>query len=265
MKIRVVTICYSHARTAGPPPLSSRIASRLVQPTTQPFGHVGSSSGGGAASPNDHWHSCVSKFGLTRRGRPSSEKSCCAGSLHELRHIPTVHDVTPVCNRGDTGGGREPERRALAARLLEELALLNNQPANLAVGATVERRRADQETKSVPAGRAMRASRTWRVAQSRRGELVRTEPRRPSAPARRTTGRAAGQARGSSFQTAAGRAPTARRQPATSGPRLQKRKRRPSSARVRRAASRGRGPRGLGPTRESPGSCRGTRPPMKMR
>ena len=99
MKIRVVTICYSHARTAGPPPLSSRIASRLVQPTTQPFGHVGSSSGGGAASPNDHWHSCVSKFGLTRRGRPSSEKSCCAGSLHELRHIPTVHDVTPVCNK----------------------------------------------------------------------------------------------------------------------------------------------------------------------
>mmetsp|Transcript_31741 Transcript_31741/g.101505 ORF Transcript_31741/g.101505 Transcript_31741/m.101505 type:complete len:208 (-) Transcript_31741:863-1486(-) len=41
------------------------------------------------------------------------------------------------------------EAHSLAARLLEELALLHNQPANLAVGATVERRRADQETKSV--------------------------------------------------------------------------------------------------------------------
>merc|ERR1719198_2762784 len=68
------------------------MASRLVQPTTQPFGHVGSSAGGGATSPNDHWHSCVAKLGLTRSGRPSSSKSCCAGSLHELRHMPLQFD-----------------------------------------------------------------------------------------------------------------------------------------------------------------------------
>ena len=50
-------LIYSHARAVVAPPLSSFMASRLVQPTTHPFGHVGSSSGGGATSPNDHWHS----------------------------------------------------------------------------------------------------------------------------------------------------------------------------------------------------------------
>ena len=82
---------HSHTRPTAAP-LSSFIASRLVQPWTHPLGHVGSSAGGGAASPNDHWHSCVSKFGETRSGRPSSPKRAWAGSLHELRHIPLQFD-----------------------------------------------------------------------------------------------------------------------------------------------------------------------------
>ena len=72
---------HSQASAVACPLLSSRIASRLVHPCTQPFGHDGSSLGGGATSPNDHWHSWVAKLGVTRSGSPSSPKSSCAGIL----------------------------------------------------------------------------------------------------------------------------------------------------------------------------------------
>ena len=103
---------YSHARAVTPPPLSSFIASRLVQPTTHPFGQVGSSSGGSAASPNDHWHSCVTKLGVTRSGSPSSLKSSCAGILHELRHMPctTVETRSRVCRKSESEREREQPR-----------------------------------------------------------------------------------------------------------------------------------------------------------
>merc|ERR1719469_813639 len=72
--------------------IGSFISSREPQPTMQPLGHVGSSAGGGAASPKLHWHSCVSKLGDTRSGRPRLPKSSCAGSLHELRQMPLQLD-----------------------------------------------------------------------------------------------------------------------------------------------------------------------------
>ena len=74
------SVPHSHARAEEDAilPPNSFIACRDVQPTKQPFGQVGSASGGGATSPYDHWHSWVSKFGTTRRDNPSSSKSCCA-------------------------------------------------------------------------------------------------------------------------------------------------------------------------------------------
>ena len=53
------------------------------QPTRQPFGKDGSSSGGNGTSPKLHWHSCVTKLGDTVNGKPSSSaKNSCAGILH---------------------------------------------------------------------------------------------------------------------------------------------------------------------------------------
>mgnify|MGYP003688069365 CR=1 FL=1 len=71
--IKIASQLHTGAATAASAPPSSRIASREVQPTRQPFGHVGSSLGRGASSPYDHWHSWVSKLGMTRSGSPVSE------------------------------------------------------------------------------------------------------------------------------------------------------------------------------------------------
>lgn len=104
---------HSHANAVALPPLSSRIASRLVQPTMQPLGHVGSSTGGGAASPKDHWHSCVAKLGETRNGTPSSLKSSWAGILHELRHMPLQEDSCRNLHFSTTSPPISPSARRL--------------------------------------------------------------------------------------------------------------------------------------------------------
>eukprot|EP00964_Phaeocystis_antarctica_P076341 scaffold47194_cov58-Phaeocystis_antarctica.AAC.1 len=103
--------------TRGFPPsagcIGSFISSREPQPTMQPLGHVGSSAGGGAASPKLHWHSCVSKLGETRSGRPRLPKSSCAGSLHELRQMPLQLDSCRNLHFSTTSPPRPPSERRL--------------------------------------------------------------------------------------------------------------------------------------------------------
>eukprot|EP00620_Florenciella_sp_RCC1587_P000984 CAMPEP_0182603890 /NCGR_PEP_ID=MMETSP1324-20130603/92720_1 /TAXON_ID=236786 /ORGANISM="Florenciella sp., Strain RCC1587" /LENGTH=111 /DNA_ID=CAMNT_0024821821 /DNA_START=113 /DNA_END=448 /DNA_ORIENTATION=- len=67
---------------------------RVGHPVTQPLGQSGSSLGGSGVWPKLHWHSCVSKLGLTESGSPKpSVKKDCAGSLQMLRHMP-LHELS---------------------------------------------------------------------------------------------------------------------------------------------------------------------------